>query len=50
VDELPAAMGLVLLGLIIRTVLGAIIVVALVLLLWKTSKLADAYTEKLKAK
>jgi hypothetical protein len=47
---LPAVMGLVLLGLIIRTVLGAIIVGALVLLLWKASKLADAYTEKLKAK
>ena len=47
---MPAVMGLVLLGLIIRTVLGAIIVGALVLLLWKASKLADAYTEKLKAK
>ena len=47
---MPAVMGLVLLGLIIRTVLGAIIVAALVLLLWKASKLADAYTEKLKAK
>jgi hypothetical protein len=49
-DEMPAAMGLVLLGLIIRTILGAIIVGALVLLLWKASKLADAYTEQLKAK
>lgn len=47
---MPAAMGLVFLGLIIRTVLGAMIVVALVLLLWKASKLVDAYTEKLKAK
>lgn len=47
---MPAAVALVLTGLIIRTVLGAIVVGAVVLFLWKASKLADAYTEKLKAK
>ena len=47
---MPAAVGLLLTGLIIRTVLGAIVVGAIVLFLWKASKLADAYTEKLKAK
>lgn len=47
---MPAAVALVLTGLIIRTVLGAIVVAAVVLFLWKASKLADAYTEKLKAK
>jgi hypothetical protein len=49
VDEMPAV-GLVILGLIIRTILGALIVGALVLLLWKASKLVDAYTEKVKGK
>lgn len=47
---MPAAVGLLAVGLIIRTVLGAIIVAAAILFLWKASKLADAYTEKLKAK
>jgi hypothetical protein len=35
---------------IVRTILGAAVVIALVLFLWKASKLADAYTQKLKAK
>lgn len=48
--EVAAAVGLVLTGLIIRTVLGAIVVGVLVLFFWKLSKLVDAYTEKLKAK
>ncbi len=42
--------GLLLTGLIVRTMLGAAVTVALVLLLWKAGKLVDAYTEKLKAK
>ena len=47
---MPTAIGLLFTGLIIRTVLGTIIVAALVVFLWKASKLADAYTEKLRAK
>jgi len=37
-------------GLIIRGVLGAVIAVAVLWLIWKLGKLADAYTEKLKVK
>ncbi len=50
VVEVAAAIGSVITGLIIRTVLGALVVGALVIFLWKLSKLADAYTGKLKAK
>jgi len=39
--------GLLFLGLVIRTILGAAIVVALVWLFFKLAKLADAYTKKL---
>jgi hypothetical protein len=46
---MPLPIGLVFTGLIIRTLLGAVIVVAFVWLLWKLGRLADAYTEKLKA-
>ena len=42
--------GLVVIGLIIRVVFGAVIVGAVALLLWKASKVLDAYAEKLKAK
>jgi hypothetical protein len=37
-------------GLIIRGALGAVVVVAVLWLIWKLGKLADAYTEKLKVK
>ncbi len=47
---MAAAVVLAITGLIIRTVLGALVVGALVIFLWKLSKLADTYTEKLKAK
>jgi len=46
----PAPVGLLFTGLIIRTVLGAVVVAAVVIFLWKLSKLADAYTDKMKAK
>jgi len=45
---LPAPVGLLFAGLIIKTILGGAIAVALVLLFWKIGKLADAYTQKLK--
>lgn len=47
---MPTPIGLLFLGMIVRTILGAAVVIALVLFLWKASKLADAYTQKLKAK
>ncbi len=46
---MPLPIGLVFMGLVIRTLLGAAIVVAFVWLLWKLGRLADAYTEKIKA-
>jgi hypothetical protein len=48
--KVPTPVGLLFLGLVIRTIFGAVIVVAVALLLWKAAKLLDAYTEKLKAK
>lgn len=42
--------GLLFLGLVIRTILGAAVVVAVVWLLFKLAKLADVYTGKLQAK
>jgi hypothetical protein len=39
--------GLVFLGLVIRTVFGAAIVIALLWLFFKLGKLAEAYTKKL---
>jgi len=39
--------GLIFLGLVIRTILGAAVVVALVWLFFKIGKLAEAYTKKL---
>lgn len=47
---MPAPVGLLFTGLIFRTVLGAIVVVAVAIFLWKLSKLADAYTDKIRAK
>jgi hypothetical protein len=40
--------GLLFIGLIIKTILAAVITVALVWLILKLGKLADAYTKKLK--
>ena len=42
--------GLLFVGLIIRTVLAVVVIVALLWLVLKIGKLADAYTEKLKTK
>ncbi len=42
--------GLLFTGLIIRTVLGAIVVAGLVFLFWKLGKLADAYADKIRKK
>jgi len=42
--------GLLFLGLVFRTILGAAVVVALVWLLFKLAKLTDAYTKKLQSK
>jgi len=42
--------GLLFTGLVIRTVLAVVIIGAVVWLIFKLGKLADAYTEKLKAK
>jgi hypothetical protein len=50
VVEVAAAGVVVVTGLIIRAIFGAVIVVTLAFLLWKLGRLADAYTEKLKAK
>jgi len=45
--KVTVPVGLLFLGLVIRTILGAAIVVALVWLFLKLAKLADAYTKKL---
>jgi uncharacterized protein HemY len=42
--------GLLFIGLIIRTVIAVVVIVAILWLVFKLGKLADAYTEKLKAK
>ncbi len=42
--------GLLFIGLIIRTVIAAIVIIALLWLVLKLGRLADAYTEKLKQK
>lgn len=42
--------GLLFTGLIIRTVIAVVAIVAILWLVFKLGKLADAYTEKLKAK
>ncbi len=44
------AVGLLFIGLIIRTVIAAVIIAAVLWLVFKLGKLADAYTEKLRAK
>jgi len=45
---MPVPVGLLFTGLILRTALGAVVVVALVFLFWKIGRLADAYTDKVK--
>jgi hypothetical protein len=47
---MPYPNGLLFVGLVIRGVIGAVIAVAVLWLIWKLGKLADAYTEKLKVK
>lgn len=42
--------GALFVGVIIRTLLALPVVIVLVVLLWKLGKLADAHTEKLRAK
>ena len=42
--------GLIFLGLLIRTILGAAVVVSLVWLMFKLGRLAEAYTKKLQPK
>jgi uncharacterized protein HemY len=42
--------GLLFTGLIIRTVIAAVVIVAVLWLVIKLGKLADAYTEKLRKK
>jgi len=44
------AAGLMFLGLVIRTVLGAAVVVAMIWLFFKLGKLAEAYTKRLQRK
>jgi len=48
VSKMPVPVGLLFTGLIVRTILGVVVVGALVFLLWKIGRLADAYTEKIK--
>jgi uncharacterized protein HemY len=43
-------LGLLFTGLIIRTVVAVVVVVAILWLVFKLGKLADAYAEKLRAK
>ena len=50
VIDMPVSAGLVLMGLLIRTILGALVVAFVALLLWKIGKLVDAYSEKIKAR
>jgi hypothetical protein len=42
--------GLLFSGLIIRTVIAVVVIAAVLWLIFKLGRLADAYTEKLKAK
>jgi hypothetical protein len=50
VSKMPVHVGLLFTGLILRTILGVVVIAALLVLSWKIGRLADAYTEKLKAK
>jgi hypothetical protein len=48
VSKMPVPIGLLFIGLIVRTILGVAVVAALIILFWKIGKLADAYTEKIR--
>jgi nitrate reductase NapE component len=50
VRKRSALIGLLFVGLVIRAILGAAIVVAVVFLAWKLGKVADAYATKTEAK
>ena len=50
VSDMPVSTGLMFAGLMIRTIFSAVVIAFIALLLWKIAKLADAYTEKIKAK
>jgi len=50
VNSMAVPTGLLFIGLVIRAVLGALVVVGVVFLCWKLGKLAEAYTDKIKAK
>ena len=49
-DMAHPIIGLLFTGLILRTVIAVVVIVAILWLVFKLGKLADAYTEKLKAK
>lgn len=49
-DMAHPIVGLLFTGLILRTVIAVVVIVAILWLVFKLGKLADAYTEKLKAK
>jgi hypothetical protein len=50
VSKMPVPVGLLFIGMLFRTILGAVVVAALVFLFWKIGRLADAYADKIKAK
>jgi uncharacterized membrane protein len=41
-------MGLLFLGLVLKTILGVVLVSAVFIFLWKLGKLADVYADKLR--
>jgi hypothetical protein len=43
-------LGLLFIGLIIRTAIAAVVIIAILWLVFKLGRLADAYTQKLRAK
>lgn len=48
VNKMPVPVGLLLTGLVLKTILGVVVVAAVVFLFWKIGKLTDAYTERIK--
>jgi len=42
---MPVPVGLLFTGLILRTILGVVVIAALLVFSWKIGRLADAYTE-----
>ena len=50
VNSMAVPTGLLFIGLVIRAVWGALVVAGVVFLCWKLGKLAEAYTDKIKAK